>query len=47
MAVHRALRALARAQDDMSGVRPIGNDETSLRKQEYVTSVHEICSKSG
>ena len=33
----------ARAKDDMSGVRHIGIDETSLRKgQEYVTSVHDL-----
>lgn len=33
----------ARAQDDMSGVRHIGIDETSLRKgHEYVTVVHDL-----
>lgn len=36
----------ARAQDDMSGVRHVGIDETSLRKgQEYVTSVHDLQQK--
>ena len=33
----------ARAQDDMSGVRHIGIDETSLRKgHEYITAVHDL-----
>ena len=33
----------ARAKDDMSGVRHIGIDETSLRKgHEYVTAVHDL-----
>lgn len=37
---------LARAQDDMSGVRHIGIDETSLRKgHEYVTAVHDLQQK--
>ena len=36
----------ARAQDDMSGVRHIGIDETSLRKgHEYVTAVHDLQQK--
>lgn len=38
--------AQARAQDDMSGVRHIGIDETSLRKgHEYVTAVHDLQQK--
>jgi transposase len=33
----------ARAQDDMSGVRHIGIDETSIRKgQQYITVVHDL-----
>jgi transposase len=37
---------VARAQDDMSGVRHIGIDETSLRKgHEYVTAVHDLQQK--
>lgn len=37
---------LARAQDDMSQVRHIGIDETSLRKgHEYVTAVHDLRQK--
>jgi transposase len=37
---------LARAKDDMSGVRHIGIDETSLRKgHEYVTVVHDLQQK--
>lgn len=33
----------AREKDDMSGVRHVGIDETSLRKgQEYVTAVHDL-----
>jgi len=36
----------ARAQDDMSGVRHIGIDETSLRKgHEYVTAVRDLQQK--
>jgi len=36
----------ARAKDDMSGVRHIGIDETSLRKgHEYVTAVHDLQQK--
>ena len=37
---------LARQKDDMSGVRHIGIDETSLRKgHEYVTAVHDLQQK--
>jgi transposase len=37
---------LARAQDDMSGVRRIGVDETSAKKgHEYITVVHDLDAK--
>jgi len=37
---------LARAQDDMSGVRQIGVDETSAKKgHEYITVVHDLEAK--